>query len=1081
MMIDIKIDEIKQIAYSVDVFNRGLNYYYADSIQNISYNKTSNYFQAEVKGSEIYKVKIHVKDGMYFDSNCTCKAFEKWEEPCKHIVATLLFLMIYEQNRNNEERTTLVKSDDEALDEIVEQFKDFDHSGIRTIEDKTHVQMEYTLEYDPYINSVFLTIRIGKEQLYIMKHIKDFLTCMTYHTDFTFGKNYTYSEAEDEFSPSDRQVLRLVEEIVEEDEYLKRLSFGTTYSKLIDGKKVFLTNKNLKKFLVMQDGQVIKFNKGYTSIENLRIQCEDIPIEFTFDQKGDDHFELKTEDMKDMFPITTDMQVIRIKENLYCISKEQQSSIAPILAHYLKGNKSLVFNKTSIGKYISYVYPKISQVADVKISEEVENNLYVKPCQGEIYIDQIDEGITCKIQYRYGEYIFDSFEHNDEVPDEITIVRDAKLENQIMDIIEISELKVVNGQYVLKEEVEIYEFIILILPKLKELATVYYSSSVDFLKVKDDSNVSVSTRLNEGNDYFDFSFSIDGIGQEEIPLVLDALKDNKKYYRMDDGAFLSLDSNVLNKISYMMSELNITNDMIANGQFQVPTYQAFYINDEVEEMAIEHYKRNLPFKELLLRIREPEDENYEIPKQVEAILRGYQVTGYNWLKTLSKFNFGGILADDMGLGKTIQMLTFMLAEKHINPDKKSLIIAPTSLVYNWYREIKKFTPDLKVVVVDGSKAARYEKIQTLEDYDVLITSYAAMRNDIEIYQEVSFDLCVIDEAQHIKNAGSKVAKAAKQIKAKRKFALTGTPIENSVTELWSIFDFIMPGYLGSKSKFSTKYESKSKQIEADSLKQLRQYIKPFILRRLKKDVLKELPDKIENQIMVELSDEQKMVYMAYLEKVRETLEKSYKENGFNRSQMQILASLTRLRQICCHPSMFLDDYEFGSAKIDLLNELLDELIEGEHRVLIFSQFTSMLDIIEEELNYKQIEYFRIDGSTKGHLRGDYVESFNNGAKTVFLISLKAGGTGLNLTGADTVIHVDPWWNPAVEEQATDRAHRIGQEKKVHVIKLITSGTIEEKINQLQQRKREMIDNVIKPGETLISKMTEEEIKNLFSD
>jgi len=381
------------------------------------------------------------------------------------------------------------------------------------------------------------------------------------------------------------------------------------------------------------------------------------------------------------------------------------------------------------------------------------------------------------------------------------------------------------------------------------------------------------------------------------------------------------------------------------------------------------------------------------------------------------------------------------------------------------------------LIVDGSKKQREEKLNKFEEYDLLITSYALVRNDLEQYQEMALDICIIDEAQHIKNPSSKTAKALKSLDIKRKFALTGTPIENGLIELWSIFDFIMPQYLGGMTKFKSKYELPIKNNEPTSLQSM---VQPFIMRRLKGDVLKELPDKIENKLIVDLNDEQKKVYMAHLNRYKEELHKIYQRDGYQKSHMKTLAALTRLRQICLDPSLFLDHYDGGSSKLDLLKELLDELIAGGHRVLIFSQFTSMLANVKSLLEEQNIGYFYLDGKTKALERSVLVDKYNEGENEVFLISLKAGGTGLNLTGADTVIHCDPWWNPAVEDQATDRAHRIGQEKTVHVIKIVTKGTIEEKIYELQDRKKALINQVIQPGETFITGLSEDEIKALFS-
>ena len=481
----------------------------------------------------------------------------------------------------------------------------------------------------------------------------------------------------------------------------------------------------------------------------------------------------------------------------------------------------------------------------------------------------------------------------------------------------------------------------------------------------------------------------------------------------------------------------------------------------------------------------PSLTDFTVPDEIQAELRPYQITGYKWLRTLAEHDLGGILADDMGLGKTLQSIVFMasilLEEKEKGNSKPHfLIICPTSLTYNWLDEIENFAPFIRASVVSGTPQERKEAIEKYEDFDALITSYPLIRRDISSYLDINFNTVFIDEAQFIKNDSSLNAKSVKRLNAKHKFALTGTPIENSLSELWSIFDFIMPGYLHSHLKFVEYYEKPILREDKDALEDLHQHISPFILRRMKKDVLTELPDKYESKMLTDLSEEQKKVYLSYLANIRNDIHNELSEGGLDKSRMKILAALTRLRQICCHPSTFLDNYQGGSGKLDLLMELIPEAIANDHRILVFSQFTSMLRIIEEELKDMNISYFYLEGSTPTEERNDMVKRFNSGEGKVFLISLKAGGTGLNLVGADTVIHYDPWWNPAVEEQATDRVYRIGQQNKVHVLKLITKGTIEEKIFKLQRKKKELSDSIISSKEVFINTLSREELEELFN-
>jgi SNF2 family DNA or RNA helicase len=520
----------------------------------------------------------------------------------------------------------------------------------------------------------------------------------------------------------------------------------------------------------------------------------------------------------------------------------------------------------------------------------------------------------------------------------------------------------------------------------------------------------------------EFSFGMEGIDPRELPGIFRALREKKKYYQLKNGSFLKLDSKEMDKVADFLDYLELDKTDFQQDFVAIPKYRAVYLDQKIRDSQIHFLERNSAFKELVQNIREPEDMDFPLPAGIRGTLREYQKFGYKWLKTLSRYGLGGILADDMGLGKTLQVITLILSDRLEKGPHPSLVVVSTSLVYNWCAEVEKFAPQLRTVAISGSKAERARMMEEIGASDLVVTSYPLIRRDIEEYKKLKFRYCILDEAQHIKNPGSVNARSVKEIKAERRFALTGTPMENSLTEL---------------------------------------------------------PKKIENRMVAELTEEQKKVYLAYLQRIRSEIEREIAESGFERSQIRILAGLTRLRQICCHPSLFLEDYRGESGKMQLLEEIVLDSIESGHRMLLFSQFTGMLHMIENWLKSEKIDYMYLDGSTPGEDRGRMVKNFNEGQGKVFLISLKAGGTGLNLTGADVVLHFDPWWNPSVEDQATDRAYRIGQKKAVHVIKLITKGTIEEKIFKLQEKKKELIDAVIHPGETLLTKMTQEEIRSLF--
>ncbi|MFC1498397.1 SNF2-related protein [Verrucomicrobiota bacterium] len=477
-------------------------------------------------------------------------------------------------------------------------------------------------------------------------------------------------------------------------------------------------------------------------------------------------------------------------------------------------------------------------------------------------------------------------------------------------------------------------------------------------------------------------------------------------------------------------------------------------------------------------------EPVALDKTLDAILRPYQKEGVSWMRFLQKNSFCGILADEMGLGKTLQTLTWLKlirANKDYN-NKPALIVCPTSLVENWVEETSKFVPNLKSLVLTGSD--RHDKWDLLSESDIAVTSYAILRRDIDNYVEHEFSVAILDEAQHIKNRSTNNAKAAKRIKADSRLVLTGTPVENSVSDLWSIMDFLMPGYLGSHETFKYKYEVPITKGEEESViaqKKLRRKLHPFLLRRLKIDVAKDLPAKIEKVSLCPLTKDQQMVYNEILKSSQQKISGMVSNKGFNKSRMEILVTLMRLRQVCCHLDLLkLENLnsKYPSAKLDMFFELLEEAVDGGHRILVFSQFVSMLTILRKELERQAFSYCYLDGSTKNRMAE--VKKFNTQRDIpVFLISLKAGGTGLNLTGADMVIHFDPWWNPAVEDQATDRAHRIGQKRTVYSVKLISKGTVEEKVLAMQKKKKAIINATIESDEKMMQNLSWEDIQELL--
>jgi SNF2 family DNA or RNA helicase len=593
-----------------------------------------------------------------------------------------------------------------------------------------------------------------------------------------------------------------------------------------------------------------------------------------------------------------------------------------------------------------------------------------------------------------------------------------------------------------------------------------------------DESVMPQMRVSSGVDWLNLDMKFESGGavvrEEELRACLEH---GRRLVQLEDGTYAPIDPEKVGDVLTRMAEIYATAGM----KDKLPLSQAGRVQDLLK--MVDNAKVSASAKSLFAKIEHIDEiPHVAKPRTLKADLRPYQKDGFSWLVFLHELNSGGILADDMGLGKTVQAIALLLWAKGKYKRKLNLVVAPTSVVPNWEREIKKFAPGLKTVVWQGPN--RSQRAPELEKADVMITSYALLRRDEELLQALDLRYVILDEAQHIKNPMSQTARSAKKLSSERRLALTGTPIENRLSELWSIFDFVSPGLLGQLKAFEERVARPIDRGDMETAQRLRATIKPFVMRRVKSDVAKDLPDKIEQEMIVPLAEEQAKLYKQVLRQVRKSVLSEVEKQGVSKAQIQILAALTRLRQVACDPRLMkLPDTDFNaddSGKLGALREIIDEAVDGNHRVLVFSQFVEMLNHIRAALDTDGVQYEYLDGSTRDRI--DRVDRFNEDTSVpVFLISLKAGGTGLNLTGADTVVHFDPWWNPAVEDQATDRAHRIGQTKNVNVYKLIAAGTVEEKILELSAKKRALVSNVLSTEGSPLKGLTKADVENLFSE
>ncbi|MEL5865208.1 SNF2 helicase associated domain-containing protein [Clostridium cochlearium] len=1020
------------------------------------------------------KIEIDTRQKSISSTFCTCPDYERNEFNkrnycCKHLVATF-----YKALKDLENHPLL--NEEKLVQKSI--FKNKNKNNILSMllgdeKDKEEIKIEVYINKNEWKQNITAEFKIGLKdistsKLYILKDINEFLSAYYNEFPIKYSKYFTFNIKNQRLSTKDKKLIEFIEMIKNIEGNYKYITKNAERN--IQGKYI-----NIPKYLVRDFFEVIKDHKVYLNegffYRTVETEILDKAPDIDFDlKKVKENYILK---VQDGMPITLDSNnsVFLYGTTIYIPNYEFCYKIDP----YFK-----VFNETrivTIGEdeeetILRRLIPDLNFLSNnVSLSRNIKNKIVMDKCGFSFYFDQEGKKIVLTVNVKYGAFEFNIFQDCKEK----IVYRDYKKEGEVIAQLKVLGFEEIKENFYLSGEDDYkFTFFKSEISKLQKIGEVYYSEN--FKGIKSINSKSISGDIKAGKyDYFEIDFKIGDISPQETSNILRAFRDNLKYYKLKNGEYIDLEELELKKFLKLLDA--ISPKKISDNHIEVDKNKGLYIDSYLEENKIKYIKGKKELKEIKDRFKNIDKIKFQEPKDLNGNLRLYQKVGYNWFKTLDYLGFGGILGDEMGLGKTIQAISFILSNKN----SKSLIVAPTSLVYNWIDEFEKFAPSLKVIAANGTKKERKDIIKNISNYDVVITTYNLLKRDLEDYKAINFDYCILDEAQYIKNSKSQNAKAVKKVKAKIRFALTGTPIENSLMELWSIFDFIMPGYLYEEKRFSAKY-SKRFQENPEVLEELNKLIKPFILRRKKKEVLKELPDKIEKIMMVTLEDEQKKVYKAYANYAIELIQKKVKDNEFKKSKIAILSYITKLRQICLDPTVIMKDYNGGNGKMETLVELLTQSIEQGHRILVFSQFTSVLKNIGKRISKEGIDFSYLDGSIASEKRINMVKDFNEGKNSVFLISLKAGGTGLNLTSADVVIHFDPWWNPAVEEQATDRAHRIGQENVVEVIKIIAKGTIEEKIILLQEEKKKLISELmgdeLSNGESFAS-LTEEEILQLF--
>ena len=1056
-MIKKKIDEeILQHVYYSDYlkgktyFKRYIRPISSETINNLRITKFSVESERTItRYSVIFRTNI--KTNTIETLHCTCPQFESTDS-CKHIAACLY-------NYYEEIIPTIVS--DEDMEYLSKDFLDVmeRHNNRLKSNIKEEVQIEFHLsgnneEFESQ-DTLEFEIKIGTSKLYSCKgsKISMLLRAIETEEEMEFGKNFTYNPETCYIDKKYNDIFHYLSVLEEHNTnyYYNRNSITGRSSiknllSLIHDKKLYINEKLITEYKESfpYQSHLIKENDKY----KLNIAVSD-----------DIHF------------LTGDYEYVQINDILYHLNDNEKFLLEGL---YYNNIDTLVFKEDNKNTFTQNVLPIIHK--NLTIQEGIEEFKITDEVHTKLFFDLSGNKIICNMKLIYDDVEIDYFDKNS------NIMRNKEYEEKVLEDILTYKFNIHNNRIELDNMDDIGEFFEENLQKISEKYEVFTTENFKKVSIIKKPNVKSTFSIGKDN-IMSYSFDIDNLEEDEIVNILKAYQNKKKYYRLNSGDLMNIENNEeLQELNDLMDDLSITDKDIKNKNYEIPKYKAIYL-DGLKNHKYHIIDTNNLFNELIDKFRKYKNSNISLSKKEEEVLRNYQKEGVKWLYNIDKTGFGGILADEMGLGKSIQTIYYIKELLKENDNYKFLIVSPTSLAYNWEKEFDKFEPKITKEVLLGTRIKRREKMNHLENINVLITTYGLVREDKEYYEKMNFKTIIIDEAQNIKNYNAEISKSVKNLKAETKFALTGTPIENSIDEVWSIYDFIMPGMLPDIQVFDKKFKIKDFDEEGNKkLEELNRIISPFILRRKKKDVIKDLPPKIENNIYVELTKEQKKLYLAELEKVNKETESIMATGGINKLRFMILQLLTKLRQICINPNILYKDYSGGSGKMEEFIKVVETAVENHHKILIFTSFKEALLLAKKELTERGITSYVIDGSTPSKKRIELVDKFNADNTNVFFIMLKAGGTGLNLTSADIVIHLDLWWNPQAENQATDRTHRIGQTKTVEVIKFISKGTIEEKILELQNKKKILSEKLIDENSAQIAfnKLTEEDIKDLLT-
>lgn len=1046
--------------------------------------------------TKVYQTRIFIKGSQIYDYSCSCAEGNSFRGPCVHAKA----LQEAFARQQKAEHTPPVSTSPE-IRMMIREYTNREVARILGEEEREPVYLH------PYLQirrgEVLLEARIGREKRYIVKNLLEFAQAVHSGKRVEYGKGMAFEHVPSAFAPESRPFLDLLLE--EADAYIRHYEEMRGHAGL-----------PLPVMRALTLGSAAR-DRLFDLLEGKEVQTED--------EKGaervcrverkDPRFPVEVEARGDGIAVTVPSALtsFRGEQRLYVAdglhlfgcSELYTETMGVFLEQMEQGGRECGSRKEKrellVGsRDIPLFYARVlegMEALGILQSTEIDWEKYrpeALKARFEFDSDSPDE-LRLRPTLSYGDFTFSPLA-DEHVPREIC--RDVPAEFYISRLITryFSYWEDESGELVIRgDEEALYQVLSEGMPQFQEVGEVWLSESVRHLRVLPPPEVSMGVSL--GGGWLDLKIETAGIDPAELLQVLSEYRQKKKYYRMKNGEFLQLSGGGLQALDSLTADLRLTKSEFQAGEAKIPAYRAFYLDSLSGDGRMKLFQRDEAYGMMVRDLKTAQSVSYAVPAVLEKTLREYQKIGYTWMRTLARYHFGGILADDMGLGKTLQVIALLTAFYQEKTEQKaagnegsgselplpSLIVCPASLVYNWGQEFARFSPEIRVLLIAGTAKERQEQLEeqmrmeASEGAQVIITSYDLLKRDRAAYLGRTFEYEIIDEAQVIKNAKTQGAKAVKEISANVRFALTGTPVENRLSELWSIFDFLMPGFLYSYRKFRERYELPIvKNQDPEALTALRRMTGPFVLRRLKKDVLRELPTKEERIVYSAASGRQQKLYTASALKLKEALAGgAWSGNG----KLEVLSQLMRLRQICCDPALCFEDYTGESAKLETCVSLIASASAAGHKILLFSQFASMLERIRERLLQEGISSHLLVGATPKEERSRMVQAFASDEVPVFLISLKAGGTGLNLTAADIVIHYDPWWNVAAQNQATDRAYRIGQEKPVTVYKLILKDTIEENLLKLQNAKLALAAQVVSEGMVSLGDLSQNELMELF--